>query len=581
MNAKVKKRILIALSASILIHTGFLAWSYFAKILPAIPFPETPEAVFHVKIDRREYVGQEKLKFDMQSSRKSAKPDNPFTENTATKPSIESEELVKNDMESSIQKNKQALIPASVQENQVLKKSDLNDIIMTKKVRRSVRENLVELGELPSEKFSSGAPVLISGESISKYFLDKSAIPANTSLVSSPQAANTQNEFQMMKRTSSGMEHESKSMDLGTALTYQLSKYQDPASGQKYFKLAVKVRDATVNFPVIPKEIIFLVDASGSIGAKRLTQFEEGLTYSIKHLNPNDRFNILVFKDKTIAFSPVSLKPGPENIKNAVEFLQGLKSGSTTDIYDALRTSINLKSPFVPSYRVVMSDGFPTTGIINARRVINEISKINDNKVSIFTFGGGVSVDPYMLDFIAFKNRGWSRVSGREYFMGRESSKLYDEIKDPLLLNVRYYVSGLKTQEIFPQTMPDFFKGSQFVIYGRYTDEDKFAIQIRGDMVQDKKEFIVSALLKDASAGDKQIARDWAFHKIYYLIGELKYNKNNKALIDAIHDLCTQFHIITPYSFNYQRPPNPLLIKPKGLSKQKISSPLTGAAKGG
>ncbi len=547
MKTKFKKRILAALLISIFLHTGFLVWSYFVKILPATPFPERPEAVFHVKIDRQEFNGLEKLKFDIPSSPKSPRPDNPFAENTASKPSIESEESIKNNIESSIQKNRQALIPASLQENQVLKKSDLNDIIMTKRVRRSVRENLVTLGEMPSENFSSGSPVLIAGEDISKYFLDKSAVKANTSVSAPLQAANSQNDFQVMRRTSSGIGHESKSLDLGTVLTYQLFKYQDPPSGRKYFKLVVKVRDATINFPVIPKEIIFLVDASGSIGMERLTQFEEGVTYSLKHLNPDDRFNILFFKDKTIAFSPVSLKSTGENIKNAIEFLQGLKSWSTTDIYDALSYSINLKQPFVPSYRMFMSDGFPTKGIIDTRRVINEISRINDNRVSIFTFGGGADVDPYMLDFIAFKNRGWSRVSGREYFMGRDFSRLYDEIKDPLLLNVRYYASGLKTQEIFPQTMPDFFKGSQFVVYGKYTNEDKFVIQIRGDMAQDKKEFIVSASLKSALAGDKQIARDWAFHKIYYLIGELKYNENNKALFDAIDALCSQFHIITPY----------------------------------
>ncbi len=569
ISSKVKKRILTALLVSIFVHIGFLVWSYFVKILPAIPFPETPQTVFHVKIDRQEHIGQEKLKFETQSSRKSPKPDNPFTENMVSAPSIESEELIKNNIESSIQKNKEALIPSSMQENQVIKKSDLNDIVMTKKVRRSVRENMVELGEVPAEQFSSGSPVLISGDQISKYFLDKSAIPANTSRAAPLQTANTQNEFQVMKRASSGLEHESKSMDLGTALTYQLSRYRDPVTNQKYFKLAVRVRDATVNFPVIPKEIIFLVDASGSIGMVRLAQFEEGLIYSLKHLNPDDRFNILVFKDKDIAFSLVSLKPDRKNIKNAIEFLKELKSWSTTDIYDALRTSINLKAPFVPSYRVFMSDGFPTTGIINARRVINEVSRLNDNKVSIFTFGGGASVDPYMLDFIAFKNRGWSRVVDREHFMAREFSKLYNEIKDPLLLNVRYYASGLNDKEIFPQTMPDFFKGSQFVVYGKYTDEDRFALQIRGDMVQDKKEFIVSASLKDASPGDKQIARDWAFHKVYYLISELKYNENNAALLGAIGDLCAKFHIVTPYSISFQNASGkPLFIRHKVMIKE-------------
>ena len=134
----------------------------------------------------------------------------------------------------------------------------------------------------------------------------------------------------------------------------------------------------------------------------------------------------------------------------------------------------------------------------------------------------------------------------REYLMGREFSKFYDEIKDPLLLNVRYYVSGLNDKEIFPQTMPDFFKGSQFVIYGKYTNEDKFVIQIRGEMVQDKKEFIVSASLKNASAGDKQIARDWAFHKVYYLISQLKYNENNEALLQSYRGFVCQIPYYHP-----------------------------------
>ena len=221
MNTKIRRRIVCALLVSVLIHIGFLVWSYFVKILPAIPFPEKPETVFHVKLDRQEHIGQEKLKFETQSSRKSPRPDNPFTENMASNPSVESEDLIKNNIESSIQKKAQTLIPSSSQENQVLKKSDFNDVVMTKKVRRSIRENLVELGEIPHENFSSGSPVLISGENISRYFLDKSVIPANASLAAPLQTANAQNEFQVMKKNSSGIEHESKSMDLGTALSYQ------------------------------------------------------------------------------------------------------------------------------------------------------------------------------------------------------------------------------------------------------------------------------------------------------------------------------------------------------------------------
>ena len=120
--------------------------------------------------------------------------------------------------------------------------------------------------------------------------------------------------------------------------------------------------------------------------------------------------------------------------------------------------------------------------------------------------------------------------------------------------------------------MPDFFKGSQFVVYGRYTDENKFVVQVRGDMVQDKKEFIVGASLNDALAGDKKIARDWAFHKVYYLISQLKYNEDNGALIDTINNLCAKFHIITPYSFSYNKQLSHPYIKPMTAIKEHKES---------
>jgi hypothetical protein len=576
MTVKIRKRIFIALLVSIMLHIGFLVWSYFVRLLPPIPFPEKLESVFHVKIVKQELMGEEKVKFDTQTTHPSPRTYNDFTDLITSKPSVESEELIKNNIEASMKVNKQSLIPSSVQENQVIRKSELNDILVTKKVRRSPRENLAELGEVPHEDFASGSPVLNSGEDISRHFLDKSAIPSNASMAAPLQSANTQNEFQVMKRSPSGVEHVSQAMDLGTALTYQLFKYKDPATGQKYFKLSVKVRDATMNFPVVPKEIIFLLDASGSIGMKRLTQFEDGLVYSLKHLNPEDRFNIFVFKDKTIPFSPLSLKAGGENIKKAIDFLRGLRSWSTTDIYGALRASLDLNNPFVPSYRVIMTDGFPTKGILDDRHVINEISKINDNRVSFFTFGGG-SFDPYMLDFIAFKNRGWSRYTDRDYFISRELSRLYDEIKDPLLLNVRYYVSGLNDKEIFPRVMPDFFKGSQFVVYGKYTNENRFILQVRGDTATEKKEFLVTASLQEATVGDRQIARDWAFHKVYYLISQLKFNENNEALIDAIDDLCSKFQIITPYSSNFRKAPqkSPVVKSTQAAPQHKVINPIT------
>jgi len=556
VNAKIRRRIYYSLVISLLIHLGFLVGSFFVKIIPNLSV-DKPQKLIHVRIAKEESLGQQIPRAETNASEKSWQPENPFAETKTLEPSSESKEAVKDNIASGIQNKNEDLVPSLPRETENFKKPPRQDVIVTQKVKRSTRKNLIEVGEIPHDDFTSGAPVVVSGEDISKDFFNKSNLVMKVAPVVPSQAGKDQNEFQVMQRSSSGNDRKNKTGDLGTTLIYELYEYHDPKSGQKYFKLLVKVRDATVNFPVIPKEIIFLVDASQSIGQERLQQFEQGLAYSLNRLNPDDRFNIIIFKDKTIFFSPTSLKSEAGNIKKAINLFQDLKAGSKTDIYNALQTSINLKDSFVPSYRVLLSDGLPTTGIVNSRQVIDEVSKINNERVSIFAFGGGVNVSEYMLDFLAYKNRGWSQIVDREYFIGKEFSKMYDKIKDPLLLNLRYHISGLNEKEIFPQILPDFFKGSEFVIYGTYTDENKFFVQVLGDVLGETKEFIVHASFKEASAGNKEIARQWAFHKIYHLIGELKYNENNEALIKEIDALCTKFEIVTPYSRSFRELPKP------------------------
>ncbi len=557
MRAVIRKRIYFSLLLSLFAHVGFMVWSFFVHVVPNAYVVQPPEKFIHVKITNEEKLRHDAPQSKVNASEKTAQPENPFAQTKTLEPSIESQEAVKDNIASAVQRNDEPPAISSTPA-QLLKKPQMTDLVVTKKVRRSDRRNLVEVGEVPHEEFASGAPIIISGEDISPNFLDKGNIAVKTAPAAPVQAANGQREFQIMQKSSWGVSRKSKAVDSGTTLAYELYKYQDPQSGQKYFKLLVKVRDATMNFPVIPKEIIFLVDASQSIGATRLAQFQEAVLYSLNHLNKDDFFNIIIFKAKTIPLSEVSLRAQPENIKKAAAFLAELKSGATTDVYNAVQMSLNTKTPFTPSYRVLLSDGFPTRGIINSRQVINEVSKINNGKVSIFAFGGGVSISRYMLDFVAYKNRGWSRFTDRDYAISKEVAKLYDEIRDPLLLHLRYHVSGLNGKEVFPQNLPDFFKGSEFVIYGTYGMEDRFFVQVLGDALGQTKEFIVNDALTNALPGDKDIARQWAFHKIYHLIGQLKYKENNEAIINEINALCAKYNIVTPYSKNLERkhPPN-------------------------
>ncbi|MBP9854876.1 MAG: VWA domain-containing protein [Candidatus Omnitrophica bacterium] len=335
--------------------------------------------------------------------------------------------------------------------------------------------------------------------------------------------------------------------DLKEYLISEILTYQDPKTNEKYFQINMKVGKDGFELKTIKKEIVFLIDCSKSTTENRFRQFKEGLEYSLKNLNPGDSFNILAFKKFIVEFMPESVPPTEENIGKALFFVDRLTLGTKTDTYNALLKSISRSIQTNPSYIILLSDGLPTQGVTDPRRIINEVSQLNNGQRSIFGFSGGLHVNRYLLDFITYKNRGWSEYSYRSHQIGKYMSNLYNKIKDPLLVNVRYNASGLNEDQIFPKLLPDFFRNVEFTLYGKYDKEDKFLLQMVGDVEGKVTEFVVEAALSEAAKGSADIAKNWAYNKIYDLIGQLKDDQDNTALTQQIEELSKRYKINTPY----------------------------------
>ncbi|MBL7071011.1 MAG: VWA domain-containing protein [Candidatus Omnitrophica bacterium] len=331
-------------------------------------------------------------------------------------------------------------------------------------------------------------------------------------------------------------------------LVYNLAAYSDPENGKKYYKITIHAGKDVGRLKRMPKEIVFLIDCSLSIQKERLEEFKEGLLYALKNLNPDDVFNIMAFKETVSWFRGDPVKPDPEIIKEAMAFVEALSAGEGTDAYKALLEAIQKEASITPSYIVIFSDGRPTYGITDSRKIINKISMTNKGERPIFVLSGGLRVNRYFLDFISYKNRGWAEYAQRSHQVAGHISKMYEKIKDPVFLNLRYRVNGLNVDEIFPKTLPDFYRHAEFNIYGAYEDEDEFSLQLLGDIENEVNEFIVVDSLKGAALGGENIAREWAFNKIYHLIGILEHDSNNKEIIEEINTLCDKFGIKTPYS---------------------------------
>lgn len=336
--------------------------------------------------------------------------------------------------------------------------------------------------------------------------------------------------------------------DLKGFLNYELYTYTDPLDGQKYFKISMQAGKNTMKLPHIPKKVIFLVDCSSSIRDDRINGFKKGLDYWLKNLDPKDYFNIAMFKKRIVWFKPRAVHPTVANVQAASEFAQKLTAGQRTDTYAALTEIIKHKNTHQPTYIVFFTDGKPTYGVRNLRKIVNDISNLNSGKYSIFSICGGAGIDRYFLDFISYKNRAWAEYSMRSFLIPKQMFKMYDKIKEPFLLKVRYQISGVQKETMFPKMLPDFFKNTAFSLFGKCRDQNEFLLRLLGDYKSKTNEFIIKGEFKDAIQGDVNIAREWAFNKVYYLISQLKDDKEDKQRIEEIKALCSKFNIVTPYS---------------------------------
>ncbi|MDD5439962.1 MAG: VWA domain-containing protein [Candidatus Omnitrophica bacterium] len=413
---------------------------------------------------------------------------------------------------------------------------------------RKTRTDLIDVDHMSNKPTSIMPPVSAQEEAVSSDFIEK--MPGFTPSAKQGMLDSLRGAIgtALADKGGQAIGRSSNFGDLEGFLMCDVSTYQDPSDGEKYFKIGIRAGREAGSLPTLPKEIIFLLDCSLSIQAERLEQFKRGVYYCLKHLNPGDYVNVIAFREQPLWLWKSSVHPGDANIKAALSFIDRLSSTEVTDAYEALHETIKTPEVIIPSYIVLFSDGRPTSGITNSKRIINEVTRFNGGKRPIFAFSGGVRVNRYFLDFISYKNRGWAEYADRSFEIAKNIGLMYDKIKDPILVNMRYRASGLDENEICPRSLPDFFRNAEFTLYGKYTGEDKFSFQFLGDAKGETNEFMVIGSLNEARKGDAAIARNWAFNRIYYLIGLLEYGRDDSRIINEINALCRKFNITTPYT---------------------------------
>jgi len=330
--------------------------------------------------------------------------------------------------------------------------------------------------------------------------------------------------------------------DIGASLTTYRQGVEDG-----FFLLLVAPKADFEQEEVVAKDVMLVLDISGSMEGEKLEQAKEALRFVLERLNPNDRFNILTFND-TIDTYAETLRSA-ERAGEAEDFVDDLRADSGTNINDALLEALRLLPGERPELVIFLTDGQPTVGIQDPDTIIGNVSDAVTPSTRLFVFGVGDDVNTVLLDTLAEENRGVSQYVRPDEDVATAVSSFYEKVSTPVLADIELDVGDIEVSDVYPQPLPDLFAGTQLVVVGRYEGEGTVTLRLTGTVNGRVQTLSYSGQEFPQRATEMDfLPRLWATRKIGYLLREIRLHGDNEELVDEVIDLSLRYGVMTPYT---------------------------------
>ena len=308
-----------------------------------------------------------------------------------------------------------------------------------------------------------------------------------------------------------------------------------------------------------PKNVVFVVDRSGSMKAEKIVQAKAALRYLVGRLRPEDRFNIVTYAAETAALADTLQVPTADGIARANAFIDGIVADGGTAMEAALRAALaQFTDDGVLGQIVFLTDGLPTNGETDERKLCAIVRENNPYEVRIIAFGLGFDVNGALLDRLAAQNHGMSEYVLPDQVIEEKVPGFYERAHAPLLLDAALSITGVKVHNVFPREVGDLYAGHELMLVGRYEESGPIQLTLtghRGRELETHSFRFQLARPKQMRASDF-IGRLWAAKKIGYLVDEIRLEgvadtepfADPDPRIAEIVRLGTRYGILTEYT---------------------------------
>ncbi|KAM9095864.1 inter-alpha-trypsin inhibitor heavy chain H4-like isoform X2 [Sarcophilus harrisii] len=343
---------------------------------------------------------------------------------------------------------------------------------------------------------------------------------------------------------------------------------------------------APAELSTLPKNVVFVIDKSGSMSGKKMKQTREALVKILGDLKPEDQFNLVIFDGFVTQWRPTLLQALPENVEEAKKFASRILAMGATNINDAVLVAVNMldesnRKEQLPagsvSMVILLTDGDPTEGERDPQKIQENVKAAIGGRYYLYCLGFGFDVNYAFLEKLALENGGVARRIYEDSDADLQLQDFYHEVANPLLTTLKFQYPQNSVELLTQDNFRVFFKGSEIVVAGKLQSEvqDSLSAQVKAQSHTQNFTFQTEVNVADKEKvfqSPKYIfhnfmERLWAYLTIQQLLekavsasGDEQKNLEARAL-----NLSLKFNFVTPLT-------SMVVTKPEDQDKAQVVS---------
>ncbi|XP_049444216.1 inter-alpha-trypsin inhibitor heavy chain H3-like [Epinephelus fuscoguttatus] len=331
----------------------------------------------------------------------------------------------------------------------------------------------------------------------------------------------------------------------------------------------------------IPKNVVFVIDRSGSMHGRKIQQTRIALLHILNDLAEEDHFGLITFDDSIIHWKRELVRANKKNLDSAKAFARDIRDRGGTDINKAVLEGARMLNAHPregsASILILLTDGDPTSGVINIEIIQSNVRGAIADKFPLYCLGFGFDVNFEFLEKMSLQNNGVARRIYEDSDADLQLKGFYEEVATPLLTDVTMiYLGGTNlTQTNFSQ----YYNGSEIVVAGQITDNDVETFTPQVVAISGRRRLTFSetnaTVESTGTVSDNRIQRVWAYLTVKQLLekelllsGPEKENVKKEAL-----ELSLKYSFVTPLT-------SMVVTKPQGETTDVLHKPKEGETPG-